>query len=141
MQNIEKELSKVRPHIKLVNPVVARGIYGFGIFNILLGISLFFQQSRFEGNVVILNFLLDFQLWGFIFFALGCYMLYAYHSNKWEGMRRSQLIAVFFKSVWLAALFIRFISDYDNSVLLIIWAFIVYIQVLFYVFYSPPKVT
>lgn len=141
MQNIEKELKKLRPRIDEVNPIVAKGILGFGIFNLLLGLSLFIRTSRFEGEIVLLNYILDYRLWGVIFFVLGCYMLYAYYANRWDGMRRSQVVAVFFKSVWLAALFIRFISDYDNSILLIIWAFIAYIQILFYVFYTPPKIT
>src|SRR5690554_655354 len=103
MQNIEKELSKVRPRIDEVNPIVAKGILGFGIFNILLGLSLFIRSSRFEGEIVLLNYILDYRLWGVIFSVLGCLMLYYYIRNDWNWMRRTQLIAVFLKSVWLFA--------------------------------------
>jgi hypothetical protein len=141
--DIEKQLHQVRPRIEAISPIAGYGTLCFGIFNTLIGISLFTFTSRFGGEISILNVIFNYQFWGVMFFLGGLAMIYGYIRNDWNLMRWALVVALFFKSLWWFALVFRFFLSVDNLVVLLIWSILLSLQILIYIFFLPvpPKDT
>src|SRR5690349_10940095 len=101
MTTIETKLSNIRPRIEKISPIAGYAVLGFGILNVLLGIALAFYFARVASDVVILNYIFNYQFWGVLFFISGVMLLWGFYKNNWPLMRRWLTIALFFKFMWL----------------------------------------
>lgn len=140
MSTINQKIKQVRPKLRVISPISAAGMAGFAIFNCMLGIALAFEQAR-TVDFFIVNDFLSYQVWGGMFVALGLCMGASLLLNSWRNMKWSLLVAIFIKLWWFMALVVRdFIHDGDNLMLIIMWSFITYLQIVLYVNFIPKGI-
>lgn len=140
MSTISQKIKQVRPKLRVIAPMSAAGVAGFAIFNCVLGVALAFEQAR-TVEFFIVNEFLSYQVWGGMFVALGLYMGMSLITNGWRNMKWSLLFAIFLKLWWFMALVVRdFIHDGDNLMLIIMWSFITYLQIVLYVNFIPKGI-
>lgn len=141
MSTISQKIKQVRPKLRVISPISAAGIAGFAVFNCVLGTALAFEQAR-TVEFFIVNEVFSYQVWGGMFVTLGLYMGISLLINSWRNMRWSLLIAIFLKLWWFMALVAReFIQDGNNNLMLIImWSFITYLQLVLYVNFIPKGI-
>lgn len=138
--DIQKVIRNVRPKLKFVSPLSYSIIWGFGIFNIALGLAL--TQLPYptpQPTLVIINEIFGYLFWGVLFTVLGVLKLYFIKRNDWANIRRSLIIALLFKAIWLFAIIIQIFSGQGNIAILVIWIFITYIQASTYIHFVPNE--
>lgn len=129
-------IRKARPKLSVVSPLATRLIGGFGVFNVLLGLVLY--QLRVGSTLILINNIFSFQFWGVIYALIGIAHLVSLKVNSWKGARYSLFAGVAIKSLFLAALVIQTLEHgAANLSILVIWAFLAYVQAMVYVFFSP----
>jgi hypothetical protein len=137
MTEINKRIQEARPNLRLVSPLAAAIVLGYGVVNIALGVGLFFYVNPSpDSTFAIITAWTPFQLWGVVFLALGLFKLYTLYKNDWVNMRRSLIVGILIKSVWFIALFFRFL-DGGSILMLVIWFFFMYIQMVTYIHFIP----
>lgn len=137
MNEIHKVLREVRPRLKLVSPLTASIILGYGLINILLGLAMFaYVNPTPNAMLATITGPFTWQFWGILFIALGVFKLYALWKNEWNMMKLSLVIGVFIKFTWAIALFVRFLEG-GSIILLVIWIFFAYIQAVTYINFIP----
>lgn len=135
---IRQAILAARPRIEKVNRIAGWGTLVFGIFNMSLGVALFFFQARFSGGISVLNYIFNYQFWGMAFFLSGLALTTAFMANSWHMMRQVIAVMLTFKFIWLLALIFRFMFyRYDNILLLIMWGGLTALLMLIYLFFFP----
>ncbi len=138
-----RELHKARPSLKMVSPLAHWTIVVMAVFNILLGLSLFFgiDQTKFTASLIIVNEFLTFKFWGIVFLAIGAIKLFALKTNNWNLSRRSLLLGVSIKAAWAVALTVRTFISPGTFFVNIIWIALAALQMGAYVHFMPPLIT
>lgn len=137
MTDIAKKIREIRPRLKEVSPLAASILLGYGVINILLGIGmLFYVNPSPEAVFAIVNSVVTFQVWGVVFILLGLAKLYGYFRNDWNFMKGLLVAGLSVKAAWAIALFIRFL-DGGSILLLVIWLFFAYVQLVTYIHFIP----
>ena len=137
MTEIEKRIRQARPKLKLVSPLAAAIIMGYGFVNLALGLGLWiYVNPTPDSTFAVITPLTSFHFWAVVFTVLGVFKLYSYFRNDWSKMRLSLIIGVLIKSIWFIALFFRFL-DGGSVLLLVIWFFFMYIQIVTYIHFIP----
>lgn len=137
MNETARKLKALRPSLWLVSPLTAAIVLGYGIINILLGVGLFsYVNPSPNALFAIINSVMTYQVWGSIFIVLGLFKLYSLAMNNWRMMRISLIIGIVVKSIWAIALFFRYL-DGGSILLLIIWLFFAYVQLVTYINFTP----
>lgn len=122
----------------VVAPLVAKIMLGFAGVNMLLSLALAGSQYVYYPPLIVAPNVLTMQLWAAAFGLLGALMLYAYIRNNWKLMRRTLVCGITFKFAWAIALGVRYVTVQNASpVLLVIWLFFAYIQIVTYVHFVP----
>lgn len=133
---IEKKIASVRPSLKQFSPLIYRATLGFAVFNFLLGAAMLFYQVS-TNDFFIVNEVLSFQFWGTMFGLAGLFQTVALVKNDREWIRASLITGVFLKLWWVLALGLRQLIDLDsNMFLLIMFTFILYIQLCIYFYFD-----
>lgn len=142
MTNLQREIRNARPRLRLVSPLVHWVILVMGIFNILLGISLYlaFDAARVSAPLLIVNDLFTYRFWGIVFVALGILKLYSLWANNWNLAKNSLLVGISVKAAWAIALTIRSLTSPGTLLINFIWLALAAIQVGTYIFFMPPNV-
>lgn len=140
MTNIEKQIQKARPSLKLVSPLSYLIVATMAVFNIILGLSflLLIDQSRFSAPLLIVNEIFTFNFWGVVFIAIGMLKLYSLVHNDWNLARKSLILGVSVKAAWTVALIIRMLVSPGTFFLTLCWVTIGIIQMSCYIFFLPP---
>lgn len=143
MTTLEKQILKARPSLKVVTPLAFWIIVVYAVFNILLGISLFFaiDQTKITASLIIVNDFFTYRFWGIVFIAIGILKLIALKTNNWSLSRKSLLVGVSIKAAWALALIFRSITSPGTWLVTIIWLALSAIQVITFIFFMPPGVT
>lgn len=137
MSDIKKMIKEVRPKLKVVSPLAAAIMFGYGVINLFLGIGLFFYVNPSpDSEFAVITPYTPFEVWGVIFFLIGLFKLFTYYRNDWVNMRRSLILGVLIKSIWFFALFIRWL-DGSSIILLVVWGFFMYVQIVTFRHFIP----
>lgn len=138
MSELHKAIQKARPKLKDIAPLTDAIIKAFGVFNILLGLSLL-QLYNIEQSptLAIVNSFFSFYVWGAIFIVLGVVKLWAVRRNNWELLRKMLVTAVLIKSVWFCALVLQIISGHGTYAVTILWSLLTVIQIYTYIYFAP----
>lgn len=140
MSNISRKLKEARPRLRSIAPMSSSLTAGYAIFNLVLGTGLLFQKAR-TVEFFIVNDFISYQVWGMIFIILGILMGSAPIGNSWRLTRWTLIVGIFLKIWWLLALIVRDVfQDGHNSMLLIMWAFITFVQIVLFVNFLPKDI-
>lgn len=136
---VSKKIRQARPRLRDVAPLTTAIVVGYAFMNTTLGVLLFLTQARTR-NLVVVNDVLTYQFWGTCFVILGLAMFIALKMNVWSVIKKTLIVGVFLKSWWLFALIVRLLSGHqENALLLCIWLFLTYIQVVTYIHFIPSS--
>lgn len=133
MTNIEKIIKDIRPSLRLVAPQTFWFSMGFGIFNIIIGSSLYSAHILTTLNVV---GVIPLNMWGVIFFTQGVVMLGALLNNNWQATRYMNIVGVAIKTAWWLELLSITITG-RSPFLLIIWSLLLYLQIMNFIYFFP----
>lgn len=141
-QNIEKELQKARPSLRTVTPLAHAVLQIYAYFNILLGLSFIFalDQAKIENPLLIVNEVLNYKFWGYVFIGIGTLKLYALYSNNWNLARKSLLVGVSIKAAWALALIVRSFTESGTWFITLIWLALAAVQIATFIFFLPPAI-
>lgn len=142
MESVKHSILAARPKLRVVSPLAYWIVLILGVFNILLGVSLFFEFDavRFTTPLLIVNEIFSYQFWGGIFTFLGVVKLYSLAANKWALARNSLIAGVLIKATWAVALIIRTIISPGTLFMGFVWVALALIQMATYVFFMPPSI-
>lgn len=140
-EKLKREIRKARPSLRLVSPMSFWFIFVMGVFNLILGASLFFtiDQGRVSAPLIIVKDFLTYQFWGVVFFVLGLVKLGTLKYNSWKWARRSLIFGVSLKSAWMVAFIIRVLTSPGTVFLSLLWITVALTQMLCYIFFLPPQ--
>lgn len=140
--NLHKELREARPNLKLVSPLAHAVIFIFGMFNIFLGITLFFaiDESKITTSLLIVNAVFNYHFWGVVFVLLGALKLFSLKFNNWNLSRKSLLLGVAIKAAWAIALIVRALTSPGTWFVAIMWLALAAIQIVTFIYFMPPSV-
>lgn len=139
-KHLKEQLLKAKPSLRLVSPITFWFMAIMGVFDLVLGTLLFFavDKNNFSAELLIVNELFSFEMWGVIFIVLGLLKLVSLWLNNWKVLRYSLIIAVCIKAMWTVALVIRALTSPGTFLMAILWTVIAVIQQIFYIFFLPP---
>lgn len=128
-----------RPNLKTVSPLAYWTVLVMAIFNILLGTSfvLALDQSRITASFIIVNDVLTFKFWGFVFIAIGLIKAYSLLTNNWKLARQSLIIGVSIKAMWAVALIVRALISPGTVFVGLLWVTIALLQMGSYIWFMP----
>lgn len=143
MSELEKQIRKARPSLRMVTPLAHWIITIFAYFNILLGLALFLalDQTRVSAPLLIVNGFFTYKFWGVVFILIGVLKLFALKTNNWKLSRKSLLVGVSIKAAWALALVVRSTTSPGTWLVTIIWVALAAIQITTYIFFMPPAMT
>lgn len=141
MTTIEKQIQQARPRLRVVTPLAHWIIVIFAVFNLLLGVSLFFaiDQSKISAPLLIVNDFFTYRFWGVVFILIGALKLFALKTNNWDLSRKSLVVGVAIKAAWAIALIIRTLTSPGTALVTIIWLALAIIQITTFIFFMPPS--
>ena len=139
-QSLKHQLEEARPRLKVVSPLAYWTILIMGFLNLFLGsMFLFFTDViQFNAQLLVVNEVITFEVWGVVFLALGLLKLYSLASNRWDIARNSLIIGVAVKAMWMIALIIRAVIAPQTILFTILWATIALLQMGAYIWFMPP---
>lgn len=120
-----------------VAPLVAAICWGFAIINVCLGVGLLLVGNNTVPIAV--ADILSYPQWGFVFIALGAVMMFFLLTARNTRVRQTLLLGVFVKGIWLTALIINTLSDLRSIVVMFIWLFFAYIQIMTYAHFDEAS--
>lgn len=132
MRDINKTLKEIRPHLRQVAPLTYYTCWGFAIFNMSVAIPLF----RINQETFLIVGVISLKVWALLFTSMGLLMAYALVRNDWKLTRGLMIIGVGIKASWLMELLVRATSG-KSFVLATIWALLVYLQFISYLYFTP----
>lgn len=133
MGNVDKLIMQARPKLSKAAPMVYWISLGYGVVNVVLGAGLYLLDAKI--GFVIVGSIFTLEVWGTAFGVLGLGMLFSLYRNDWRLLRTFMILGLIVKLMWLIALIIR-IADGGSLLLVSIWLFFAYIQVITIIF-SP----
>lgn len=138
---LEKEIQKARPKLKVVSPLAHWIILIFAIFNVFLGVSFFFalDAHRVSAPLLIVNDILTYKFWGVVFIAVGLVKLFSLWTNNWALARQSLFVGVSIKAIWMVALIIRTFVSPGTVFLCLMWVALALMQIGTYIWFMPPS--
>lgn len=139
---VAKEIKDARPSLRIVSPLAYWIILIFGVFNILLGTTLYLalDQKRFTASLIIVNDVFTFQFWGLLFVTIGLLKLFSLYRNNWKLARNTLLMGISVKAAWAIVLTIRTFVSPGTLFLDFIWVALALIQITTYIFFMPPNI-
>lgn len=142
MTLLEKQIQQARPRLKMVTPLAHWIIIIFAVFNLFLGVSLFFavDQSKITAPLLIVNDFFTYRFWGVVFILIGALKLFALKTNNWDLSRKSLVVGVAVKAAWAIALIIRSLTIPGTWLVAIIWLALAAIQITTFIFFMPPAI-
>jgi hypothetical protein len=141
--DLKKAIKAARPHLKTVTPLAHAILIIYAIFNILIGFSFILAVDHYRlssAPLLIVNDIFTYDIWGFIFVAVGLLKLYSVKINNWALSRRSLLVGVAIKAAWAIALVVRSFTSPGTWLIMIMWVTLACIQIMTFILFMPPAV-
>lgn len=117
-----------------LNPWIHNTLIGFGVFNIAIGITLFFWYPLVP--LTIISPLIRQSIWATIFLLSGLVTLFGLLTNKFRLLRTMMIIGLFIKGLWEIGLLFR-IRNGGTIYLAELWGMIAYLQLLGVIYFRP----
>lgn len=136
MREVKRKIKELRPNLRHIAPLTWTLILGFGVLNLVLGVSLMY--FKLGTPLAIVSEITPLPLYGVYFFMLGVFMLYHLVRNNWRAMRVLLLMGLLIKTIWLFALVIRLFQG-GSAIILSLWLFITYVQAMTYIYFIPTQ--
>lgn len=138
----QSELAKARPTLRQVSPLSHWFVAIMGVFNILLGLTLMFaiDEDRLSASLIIVNDLTSYTFWGFVFICIGVVKLFALKMNNWSLSRKTLILDVSVKAMWVVALVFRIFISPGTVFIILCWLCIAALQMACYIFFMPPNI-
>jgi len=133
MSNIEKTLKQLRPSLRLVAPQTFWFSVGFGIFNIVIGLSLLMFKIFVTLQVV---GIIPLTVWALIFFFHGISMLSSIIVNNWKLTRALNIVGVAIKTAWWLELIGITITG-RSPFILYVWSLLLFLQIINCIYFMP----
>jgi len=134
-------LNKTQPQNRIA-PLTLSLCWGFAVINVLLGIGL---AALYHTTVplAVAN-ILTYDQWGLVYFVLGLATTGFLLAHKPDLVRKTQLVSVTVKAIWLIALVLRCFIAPQTIIITLIWGFFLYVQIMLYIHFgtlNSPTVT
>lgn len=136
MSSLTTQLRRARPRLRVVAPLTWSICWGYVVVNLLIGVGLYLTY-RPSSQILIINNVFTYQVWGIIFIALSLAKAYGLVTNRWSLVKNMLISGLLVKAFWLAALIQRSIVDPRTMLITAIWLFFAYIQAVTYVYFTP----
>lgn len=117
-----------------LNSWIRRTLEGFGVFNLAIGITLFFWHPVIPFTVI--SPIIKQTVWAGIFLASGLFMFFGLLTNRLKLLRYLMIFGLFIKMAWEIGLLIR-IRDGGTAFLVELWGMIAYLQLLGVIYFNP----
>lgn len=117
-----------------LNPWIHHTLLGFAVFNVGIGLTLFFWYPRIPLTVV--SPTIPQSAWGIVFLISGLVMLFGLFRNSLRLLRFMMILGLFVKIMWEIGLLFR-IREGGALFLVELWAMIAYLQFLGVIYFSP----
>jgi hypothetical protein len=139
MSDISRKIANARPPLSKAAPLTFAICWGFAVVNVVLGLGLILLYST-PVPIAVAN-ILSYREWGVLFLILAIVTAYGLITNNWNITRRTQLIGVLIKTIWMIALIFRSFMFPPTILITAVWFFFVYVQGMTYVHFVPttPK--
>lgn len=119
-----------------LNPWVLRTLEGFTVFNLGIGVTLFFYYPKIAFEVISPSIPQPF--WATIFLLSGFIMAYGLFSRKYILLRQMMIFGLFLKTMWEIGLLFRL--AHGAGVLSVeLWGMIAYLQLLGVIYFMPER--
>lgn len=142
-QELKQAILKARPKLSQIAPLTYSICWGYAIMNLVLGAGMYvLYRPSIQGQAAPISIadILSYQIWGFLFFALGVVTVFTLITNHWKATRQFQLVGLLFKAVWAIALLIRCFQEPQTILITSVWLLIAYVQAMVYIYFLPiPK--
>jgi hypothetical protein len=125
-----------------VYPLTLSLHWGFAVINLLLGIGLFTLYHT-TVPLAVAN-ILTYDQWGIVFFLLGVITTWFLVTHRPNLVRKTQLVGVTLKAIWLIALIMRCFIAPQTIIITLVWGFFTYVQMMLYIHFGTqpgPRVT
>jgi hypothetical protein len=133
MSTIETAIKEIRPSLRLVAPQTFWFSFGFGLFNIVVGIAIIgsniFSTLHLAGVISL-------QTWAIVFIVHGTAMLWSLFVNDWKTTRLLNIIGIGIKTAWFLGLVVLAI-DGKAFFVLYAWGLILFLQIINYIYFMP----
>ena len=135
----KQQIREARPKLHMFSPLSFWLVVIFAIFNLTIGSMFIIDSDRFATipPYLTINPYITYDIWGIIFFAIGVIQAWSLYRNNWSMIRKSMLIGVLTKSVWVIAIFIQ--SQFIPATLFpaYAWTALTAIQIATFIFFLP----
>ena len=119
-----------------LHPWIHYILLGFGVFNLMIGITLFFWYPKVPLSVV--SPLIPQDVWASIFLLSGLVFMFGLLRGLLPLLRSMMVFGLFIKIMWEIGLLFR-LHDGTGILSVELWGMIAYLQLLAVVFFSPKK--
>lgn len=119
-----------------LNPWIHHTLVGFGVFNLAIGLTLFFWYPKIPLTVVSPTIPQD--AWGIVFLLSGLIMFLGLFRNDYRLLRYMMVFGLFLKLMWEIGLLFR-IREGGALFLVELWGMIAYLQLLGVIYFNPEK--
>lgn len=117
-----------------LNPWIHHTLLGFGIFNLGIGITLFFYYPRIPFTVI--SSTIPQPLWAIIFLVSGLVMFWGLLTHHYKLLRWLMVFGLFVKLMWEMGLIFR-LSEGGAIFAVELWGMIAYMQLLGVIYFNP----
>lgn len=139
-KDVRHEIQELRHRLYKVSPLVF-AITGIFIgMNIVIGVvmAIAFDESRVVASLLIVNDILTYRFWGFIFIGLALFQGWALYKNNWNLVKKSLLSGVVVKTFWAVGLVLRAFVEQGTLLIALPWITLALIQIATVIFFLPP---
>lgn len=133
MAEIDRAIRHIRPKLRYIAPDTFWVSVIFGIFNIIVGFSLFNATILFTLKLL---GIIPIKMWGVIFFLQGVIMLIALAVNNWKLIRGLHFFGIAIKTAWLLELFAVILTG-RSPFILYVWSLILALQFVTWIYFTP----
>src|SRR3982750_2865038 len=117
-----------------LSPWIHMTLIGFGVFNLIIGTTLFFYYPKVPFTVI--SPVIPQFVWASIFLVSGIVMLVGLAKHYYKLLRYLMIFGLFLKMMWEIGLLFR-ILDGGTIFAVELWGMIMYLQLLGVVFFNP----
>lgn len=117
-----------------LNPLIRRILEGFAVFNVVIGITLFFYYPKTA--FVIVSPSIPQPLWAIVFLLSGMALFYGLAKINLVFLRYMMILGLFIKAMWEVGLLFRL--NRGGGVLSVeLWGMIAYLQFIAVIYFNP----
>lgn len=119
-----------------LNAWIHHTLIGFGIFNIMIGLTLFFWYPQVQLTVV--SPFIPQGVWGTVFLISGLVILWGLYIHNLKLLWYTMVFGLFIKAMWEIGLVFR-LNNGGTPLVPEVWGMLAYLQFLAVIFFKPDS--